>query len=65
MSDETPEAKTGFFAIVFGYYERVLENKTSANLLIIALLILLAIPILGIGVALMNATMPLPLLLPQ
>ena len=58
MSDDREEEKTGIFQIVYAFYERILESKTSANLLIIALLILAALPIMGIGIAVTRAAAP-------
>ena len=45
----------GIIGSVFAWFDRVLESKTSANLLIVALVLLSAIPLTGIG---LFATLP-------
>lgn len=58
MSDDAREEKTGIFHLIAMFFERVLESKTSANLLILVLLILAALPISGIGIAVTRAAAP-------
>jgi hypothetical protein len=58
MVNDAEEKTTGIFQIIYAYYERILESKTSSNLFIIALLILIALPIAGIGIAVTRAAAP-------
>src|ERR1700690_1284848 len=51
----------GIMGAVFAWYERVLKSKTSANLLIIALILLVCIPLFGIDIAATRPIEPLDL----
>ncbi|MEK7133682.1 MAG: hypothetical protein AAB804_01265 [Patescibacteria group bacterium] len=52
------EKKPGALGFVTTLSERILESQTSSNLLIIALIILVAIPFLGIGIMATRALAP-------
>lgn len=60
MPDEEPSL--GVYRSVTGYFSRTfdswLENRTHSNRLIIAALILVSLPFIGIGIAATRAVMP-------
>ena len=59
MSEDTHDpANPWILNVMIGLSERVLESNTSANILIIVLIILLAIPLLGIGIMTTRAIAP-------
>lgn len=58
MSDITGGEKTGIFRSALMFFERVLESRSGSNILIVILIVLAALPLLGIGVVTTRAAAP-------
>ncbi len=52
------ETEKGGAGVVVDFYERIMESNASANVLIIILIILAAIPLFGIGVVATSGAAP-------
>ena len=58
MSDDTQEKKTGVLHSVTMFFERVLESKSSSNILIVVLIVLAALPLSTIAITVVRAAAP-------
>jgi len=58
MLPEGEKNDSGVVSTVVDFYERIMESNTSANILIIILIILAALPMLGIGIVATRGAAP-------
>ncbi|PIR83616.1 hypothetical protein COU18_02955 [Candidatus Kaiserbacteria bacterium CG10_big_fil_rev_8_21_14_0_10_51_14] len=58
MSEEVEKEKSGVLHSVAMFFDRILESKSSSNILIVVLVILAALPLGGIAFAAIHAAVP-------